>query len=241
MNIRRNAGITLMEIIIVVALIGITVPIVTILIKNAFQNSNTMSDKVEVQTSVTALMNKFEQTIKEATIPVATNSFVNNSITIYKPKGEVIFTFIPEDNTVTCEEKDSEGSIIDKTKYANIELIDVTLKSSGYGALVEITGGENSSEYSLSNVYYSRNTISSDIVAQDGKYLLTTVISDNEQNVIIETMEKSKNEEVILEVANAGFKEWVVASDNVTLTNNTDSRITFNMPAQDVVIIASFE
>ena len=55
-RLKNNAGITLMEVIIVVALMGIIVPVVTVLISNSFKESNTISNKVKIQTSVTALM-----------------------------------------------------------------------------------------------------------------------------------------------------------------------------------------
>lgn len=238
----KNKGITLMEVILVVALVGIMVPIVTLLIKNAFSDSNTLSQRVKIQNAVIALMNKFEQTIKEADIPVANSSFQNNKMLILKPNGETLFTFVPETSTVICEEKDLEGNILATTEYEDITGIDVQLKYGGYGATIELTGGKDNNTYSVNNVYYSRNTISYNDLAEEGKYLLTTIIGSSDGvNAIVESIAKWPNEQVTLTVSTDNFNKWVVSTGNVALPNVTSPTITFTMPDEDVTIIADFE
>ena len=167
----------MLEVILVVALLGITVPIVTIIISNSFKESESISKKIEIQTSVSALMNKFEEIIKEATVPISDNDLKNNEITIYKTDGgEVNFLFVPLETKVIYKEKDIDGNIVNTQNYNNINYINFKLKSNGFGALIEVAGGEGSSRYELSNIYYSRNTVSSTDLADNGKYVLKTVV-----------------------------------------------------------------
>lgn len=243
MNIlKKNAGLTLIEVIIVVALLAVATSGIGIMLNNSFKESNTLSGKVHVQNSVVALMNKFEQTIKEASVPIANSDFAGNQIIIFKPNSEVLFTFDSETSIVTCEEKDLEGNLLGKIEYPYIKSINVLLKSSAFGALVDLKGSDGINEYSLNNVYYSRNTISMSELREQGKYLLTTVIGSKDKgNSIIETVARVPGEEITLGISNDGFNKWIVTTGNVYILDKSATTITFTMPSEDVCIIADFD
>jgi len=108
--------------------------------------------------------------------------------------------------------------------------------------LVELKGSDGVNEYSLSNVYYSRNTISMDDLKEEGKYLLTTVIGSKDRgNTIIETIPRTPGEHITLSIGSDHFNEWIVTTENVDLSEKDVPQIEFDMPLEDVVIIADFD
>ena len=75
-------GFTIIELIIALNLLGIVSIGTGSYISNSFKESNQISDKVNVQTSVTALMNKIETVIKTADVPVFAGDVSNTKFII---------------------------------------------------------------------------------------------------------------------------------------------------------------
>jgi prepilin-type N-terminal cleavage/methylation domain-containing protein len=67
---KNNKGITLIEVIVVLGVIGLMAPIIMNYVIEAFKNNATLTEKVRIQTTVSALMNNLERNIKEADIPI---------------------------------------------------------------------------------------------------------------------------------------------------------------------------
>lgn len=240
--LKKNEGLTLIEILVAFGIIAILVPVLMNFIPSAFDESIRTSRKVAVQTSVTALMNKFEQTIKEADNPISDNGYVGNELIINKPSGKIIFTYDQPNQKVICNEYDAEENIIETIEYNYISNLNFIVKTGGYGAYVEVNGTNETAQYKLNNTYYSKNTLSSSTTTELGKCLLTTVIGTaGSSNAIVEEVAKDPGESVTVSVTGTGFNRWYVTTGNVTLSNPSATSVTFTMPSNNVVMIADFQ
>jgi len=179
----RERGITLVEIIIVVALMFVVLPFAWDYINGAVQDQANVTNKNIVQTSVTQLMNNMQQQVQEASFPIMEKEDVGGlrgsakteesegaggSITLNKPDGVTAkYTYDEETATVSYELKD-KVQLIDSAEYGNISEFTVipvlTEKDDGTkpinGLNITIVGRiDDKSSYSLTNEYYTRNTI----------------------------------------------------------------------------------
>ena len=76
----------------------------------------------------------------------------------------------------------------------------------------------------------------------DGKLILTAIIeSADGSNPIVEMTKREPGEEVQLIVTEEGFNKWTVLTGNLVLDDETATEITFNMPNENVTIIAEFD
>lgn len=161
--VKENKGFTLVELIIVMACLGIVLIFFWTMLSSSSEDTSTITEKVEVQNSVTSLMNIIQQDVQEAKIYNISESeagIVNIGSNAYS-FSNVNYTFDSTKKTVTRET--SEGSSV----YNDIVSFSMerATGSSKYGVNVKITGGKKSiserdkSRYSLESMFYSRNTI----------------------------------------------------------------------------------
>lgn len=160
---RKNKGFTLVELIIVMACLGVVLIFFWTMLSSSSEDTNSLTEKVEVQTSVTALMNIIQQDVQGAKIYNISESevgIINVGSDVYS-FSDVNYTFDSQKNTVTRE--DSDGS----STYDSIVSFSMRKVAGGakYGVDVEITGGKkpltqtDKSRYSLESTFYARNTI----------------------------------------------------------------------------------
>ncbi|MBP3285235.1 MAG: hypothetical protein J6M02_07040 [Clostridia bacterium] len=174
-------GITMVELIIVMAMFFVVLPLIWNYINGAIEDSANVSNKMVVQTTVNQLMNNMQQNVQEASMPVTYSSAdlegkeneSGGSIEIRKPGGiTATYTYDPDTATVKYEMEDAEDNLLDSAEYGNIAEFIVKRMSSNVdsesgedlmkvnGLKITITGRiDKKSNYSLSNEYYTRNTI----------------------------------------------------------------------------------
>lgn len=153
--LKKRFGFSLVEMIIAVGLLGAVTIGAGVYISNSFKVSNKLANKVDVQNSVTALMNKIETVVKMADISVdgKVGEKTENGFIIYQPSesGRQELEFIHENKKVKLK-------IGEKTEatYEYIEDIQIEFLKKG-GVKIEITGEE--SLYKLTGTYFTRNTM----------------------------------------------------------------------------------
>lgn len=183
-------GVTLVELIVVVALIFVILPILWDYINSAILDSANVNNKVMVQTTVNKLMNNIEQQVQEASNPLTETTTalhgvaesvdeagdgVGGSITIKKPNDvSVTYTYDPEREVVTYNKNVKEGSseVADSAEFDYIVKFDVVPLGSNVtsesgevimrvnGLKITIVGRiDSKSNYTLTNEYFTRNTI----------------------------------------------------------------------------------
>lgn len=189
---KGNRGVTLVELIIVVALMFIVLPFAWNYINSSIEDSANINNKVAVQSSVNALMSQLQKDIQEARYPINPNKedyidVEDDGFLICKPRTSdesgniveqsVLYKFDEENRIVEVingvklitpgsGETEYEIDISDATTGRYDYIKEFTLEkvenSDGVnnGVKVEIRGEiDQKSGYSLSNVYYTRNTI----------------------------------------------------------------------------------
>lgn len=178
----NEKGITMVEVIVVMALLFVILPILWDYMNSSLVDSANINNKIVVQTSVNQLMNNMQQHVQEASMPITYTSSdlhgnaeteVDGSIVIRKPGGiSVTYSYDSERAVVTYVKEDDEGEILDRAEFSNIVKFDVVRKwteviSDGgietpkiNGLSITITGRiDEKSNYTLTNEYYTRNTI----------------------------------------------------------------------------------
>lgn len=189
---KGNRGFTLVELIVVVALMFIILPFAWNYINSSIEDSANINNKVAVQSSVNALMSQLQKDIQEARYPINPNKedyidVEDDGFLICKPRTSdesgniveqsVLYKFDEENRIVEVingakliipgsGETEYEIDISDATtgRYDYIKefSLEKVENSDGVnnGVKVEIRGEiDQKSGYSLSNVYYTRNTI----------------------------------------------------------------------------------
>lgn len=193
---KGNRGVTLVELIIVVALMFIVLPFAWNYINSSIEDSANINNKVAVQSSVNALMSQLQKDIQEARYPINPNTgeytkVEGKGFLICKPRTfdesgnvveqNVLYKFDEENRIVEVingvqlitpgsGETDYEIDISDATtgrydyiktfKLEKVYNSDDVNNRVNNGVKVEIRGEiDQKSGYSLSNVYYTRNTI----------------------------------------------------------------------------------
>lgn len=183
---RNNKGVTLIELIVVVALILVAIPIYWYYINMSVKDNATLNDKVAVQTSVNTLMNQLQRDIQEARNPINpnTNNYTDigdDGFLICKPEASdgkyqsVLYKFndtthtvtgtynlklsieVGEDIDILDNTNDSPDMYVSEYNYIN----DISLTKDGETGIKVMIDGEikDKSHYKLSNTYYTRNTI----------------------------------------------------------------------------------
>lgn len=178
----NNKGVTLVELIVVMALIFLVLPFAWDYINSSVQDNVTLNNKMAVQGSVNALMTQLQRDIQEARYPI--NPLLDSSdnsvyrdvnkegFLICKPGDtSVIYTFDEDEkkvyvkNNLKLNRNDFILDSIDDTdaetlEYQYIDTFSLTLKEDGNGVEVYIRGKiDEKSGYTLTNTYYTRNTI----------------------------------------------------------------------------------
>lgn len=185
---KNNKGITLIELIVVLALIFLVLPFAWDYINSSLVESTTINNKNMVQSSVNALMTHVQRDIQEARCPINPNSdtYVDvktDGFLICKPKIEgtsqnVLYEFNEAEKKVVVKtgvEVRSPDPRFGETEY-KVEEDDVTVTEYVYikdfkltkvmdidvnnGVEVYIRGEiDEKSGYTLTNTYYTRNTM----------------------------------------------------------------------------------
>ena len=148
MRIFNSRAFTLTEVVIAVGLLGAVGVATGSYMADSFKNSNKITDKVEVQTSVTALMNKLETTVKTADVPInfgEDKSRINN----------IEFIHNDTDKNVVVEEDGREVG-----RYEFVESLTITPTTNDLGATIKIIGIDNMFE--IDGTYYSRKQVPTD-------------------------------------------------------------------------------
>lgn len=161
---KKNRGFTLVELVVVMAYLGVVTVFFWTILSSASKDSYTLNEKMEVQTSVTALMNIIEQDIQEAKIYNLSVTergiiIVDNENGVYELY-DIVYSFDKDKRTVTRTQGGTSGT------YSDIVSFSMTpVSGEKYGVEVSITGGKKAdggtldkSRYSLNSTYYSRNT-----------------------------------------------------------------------------------
>ena len=172
---RKNKGITIIEVIIVVASLSLVTMFFWTVLSSSTDDTSTITDKVEVQNSVIVLMNLLQSDVQQA-LPKISASGVNgifyreqeNLYIINGVDGLVRYEFDEDERTVkrivglTEEgEVESDSAI---SEHINITEFLVTSTSNSMGAEIRIVGGKNPnsevdrSRYELNSTFYTRNT-----------------------------------------------------------------------------------
>jgi len=164
-RLKKNGGFTIVELIVVMACFGLVALFFWTMLSSSSEDTYTLTEKVEVQTSVTSLMNIIQKDIQEAKIVnlSAEKGIVRVSGDNYNfNNGGIVYTFEASKRTVTR----TEGSSV--SKYDDIIVFSMNpIKGEKYGAEVKIIGGKkpintdelDKSRYELRSTYYTRNTI----------------------------------------------------------------------------------
>jgi len=182
----NEKGITMVEVILVMALLFVILPILWDYMNSALVDSANINNKVVVQTSVNQLMNNMQRHVQEASMPitysatdlhgeaasVAEDKIGSDGSIILRKPGNVFVTYSydKERAVVTYVKEDDENP--DQAEYSNIVKFDVVrlgsdmISESGEtvkkvnGLRITITGRiDEKSNYTLTNEYYTRNTI----------------------------------------------------------------------------------
>lgn len=180
--LKRNKGVTLIELIIVIGLIALIIPLYWYYINSSVEDDAVINDKILVQSSVNALMNQLQRDIQEARNPINPSSdyttVKDDGFLIRKPESiegkfqSVLYKFDEDNNKVivtynlkltitgnNVEINDVESPDKYTSEYNFIEDFSLT-KEGTDGVKVMIDGKiSNKSHYNLSNTYYTRNTI----------------------------------------------------------------------------------
>lgn len=162
---KRNRGFTLVELIVVMACLPMVIFFFWTVLNSTSQDTYTLNEKIEVQNSVTSLMNIIQQDVQEAKIFNITESSTGIiEITTggeYRFGSGVVYVFDSGKKSVTRKNGSDVGV------YNNIVDFSMEALSSGnkYGVNVSVVGGmkglgeTDKSRYSLSTSYYTRNTM----------------------------------------------------------------------------------
>ena len=179
---KQNKGFTLVELIIVLACLTGVLGFFWKILESSSKDAYTINEKMEVQNSVTSLMNAIQKDTQEAKIMFisAENTYAifvadeSNSDKIYEDKeyefgeesNKKIYEFDAANKTVT--RTNTVGEITTVGTYDNI--IGFSLKpivnKSKYGVEVDIIGGKkdydsaeiDKSKYTLNSTFFTRNT-----------------------------------------------------------------------------------
>lgn len=186
---KNNKGLTLIELVVVMALLFIILPFGWDYLNSGLKDSATVNNKIMVQNSVNALMNQVQRDIQEARCPINPNTtkYVNvigDGFLICKPTTmddeghdvyqSVLYKF--EGNKVTAEfgkklqfpnptNGETEHTIVPGITgnvgvYDFIEEFRLDLTADRKGIEVYIKGKiDDKSSYVLTNTYYTRNTV----------------------------------------------------------------------------------
>ena len=162
--VKKNKGFTLVELIVVLCCFTMVAAFFWAILNSSSEDSYTLTEKVEVQTSVTSLMNIIEQDIQEA--KVYNLSATEKGIVIADEEAgtyelsDIVYSFDKDKRIVT---RTQEGASVTYNDIVSFSMIPVSGEK--YGAKVSIVGGKepegdalDKSRYTLSTTYYSRNT-----------------------------------------------------------------------------------
>lgn len=181
---KNNKGITMIEVIVVIALLFIILPFSWDYINSSLEDNSTLNNKMMVQNSVNSLMNQLQRDIQEARCPINPNvtNYIDvkeDGFLICKPNGldegnhivyqNVLYKFNESENKVVAEfglELDGyrpdygiirAGSTIGEYNYIK----DISLDRVGDNGIKVYIRGEidEKSGYTMTNTYYTRNTI----------------------------------------------------------------------------------
>lgn len=179
---KKNSGLTLVELMITISILAVVIGAVWWMLEDASTDTYTLTDKVDVQNSVTSLMNVLQRDIQQASIKpididgddeadknsifsnISENEWVINNNIKYKLDGK----------TVTREANSETAiyyNIVDlEIKSTSDELGNLGIMSSSddLGAKIRIVGGKNATNaddtdktrYEMNSTFYTRNTIS---------------------------------------------------------------------------------
>ncbi len=189
---RDNRGFTLVELIVVVALMFIILPFAWNYINSSIEDSANINNKMVVQSSVNSLMSQLQKDIQEARYPINPNTskytkVEENGFLICKPRTfdesgnfidqNVLYKFDEENRIVevmngvqlitpgsgeTDYEISTDNATTGRYEYIKAFKLEKVYNSDkvNNGVKIEIRGEiDQKSGYSLSNVYYTRNTI----------------------------------------------------------------------------------
>ena len=178
---KSNKGFTLIELVIVIALLTGVLGFFWKILDSSSKDAYTINDKIEVQNSVTSLMNIVQQDVQEAKIILRPDDEYGifyaeeDSNMIYEGKEYVfgdgtnkkIYEF--DDSSKTVTRTSIKGENTETGVFNNIIGFSFKKpeKKPNYGVEVDIIGGKkdydsseiDKSRYNLNSTFYTRNTM----------------------------------------------------------------------------------
>ena len=163
---KRNRGVTLVELIVVMACLGMVTLFFWWILNSSTEDRYTLTEKMEVQNSVTALLNIIQQDIQEAKI-----YNISGQKGILDVTGEPTYKFKNFEYVFSVDSRKVTKKIGSEVvaEYGDIIAFKLKKVENGgkYGVEVKITGGKkpmdyeglDKSRYSLNSTFYTRNTI----------------------------------------------------------------------------------
>ena len=159
---KKNEGFTLVEVIVVLVSLSLVTTFFWTILSSSSEDAYTISEKIEVQSITTSLMNIIQEDIQEAKIFQTENgkAIIEKENGVYTLGKGVTYSFDATKHEVTRV----EGEEKETYKYINTFSIS-PVKKDNYGADVKIVGGKypdnptDKTRNTLSSTFYTRNTM----------------------------------------------------------------------------------
>ena len=153
---RKEAGYTLVEILVVVVLLGVLLSILwNVFVQNAFQQKR-IKNEMEAQNSAKALLNHIGEVVMEQNVPVVTlvDGFPLEEESDYT--GE--YSFIDFENGAHLEKLSANKYKLNDKIYSYIKEVRLDINKNGRGLTATVVGVSEKAEVEYSSSFYTRNT-----------------------------------------------------------------------------------
>lgn len=159
---KKNEGFTLVEVVVVLVSLSLVITFFWTILSSSSEDAYTISDKIEVQTSVTSLMNILQEDIQEAKIfqTESGKAIIEKENNVYSLGKGITYSF----DTVNHEVTRNDGQSVEVYKYITTFSV-IPVKKDNYGVDVKIVGGKypddpvDKTRDTLNSTFYTRNTM----------------------------------------------------------------------------------
>lgn len=159
---KKNEGFTLVEVIVVLVSLSLVTMFFWTILSSSSEDAYTISEKIEVQSITTALMNIIQEDIQEAKIFQTEDgeTIIEKENGVYTFGNGITYSF----DITKHEVIRTEGEDVETYKYIATFSIS-SVKNDNYGADVKIVGGKypdnpaDKTRNTLNSTFYTRNTM----------------------------------------------------------------------------------